>query len=150
MLRILFRLFGISCCAFGLVACGAFADATGEPDGLPTMTIDPFIILQGQTVEFTNTFNEDPPWAGDTGGTFYISRFDMGDDIEPTPVYYGLRTVVGTLYALPNAKATTRRLEVTVTYVKFGQKQQNHSGWCWLTVVPKQTIDGGSQDGGDL
>jgi len=148
MLRILFRIFAIGFCACGLAACGAFANATGEQDGLPTITIDPFIIFQGQTVEFTITFKEDPPWAGDSGGTSYISRFDLGDDIEYTTVYDGLRTVTGTLHALPKAKAATRRLEVTATYEKFGQKQQTHSGWCWLTVVPQQSLDGG-QDGGD-
>ena len=109
----------------------------------------PFIIFQGQTVEFTITFNQDPPWAGDSGGTSYISRFDLGDDIVPYPVYDGLRTVTGPLHALLKAEAKTRKLKITATYEKFGQKQQNHSGWCWLTVVPQQTLDGGNQDGGD-
>lgn len=136
-------------CSAALSACGAFADVFEEPDGEPTLDISPDpVIKQSQRRDLTVTFLKDPPWAGSTGGITYITDCNPGDDIGCITLYDGLKTVTVTLQAQRDAKIGQRKFEITAAYDKSGQKQQTHSGWGWLFVIPVGSQDGGTGDGG--
>jgi hypothetical protein len=131
----------------GLVSCGAFADVFEETDGEPTMNLSYPVISQGQSRQIEATFLKDPSWIGESAGTAYITDCNPGDDIGCITSYDGLKTVTVTLQAQRDAKIGQRRFEITAAYDKSGQKQQTHTGWAWLFVIPVET-DGGTGDGG--
>lgn len=146
MTKLLPALLLLACSAW-LVSCGAFADVFEEPDGEPTMKISYPVISQGQERQLAVTFLKDPPWASETGGLTYITDCNPGDDIGCITAYDGLKTITVTLQAQRDAKIGQRRFEITAAYDKTGQKQQTHSGWDWLFVIPVEQ-DGGTGDGG--
>ena len=146
MTKLLPALLLLACSAW-LVSCGAFADVFEEPDGEPTMKISYPVISQGQSRQLDVTFLKDPPWAGESTGTAYITDCNPGDDIGCITSYDGLKTVTVTLQAQRDAKTGPRRFEITAAFDKSGQKQQTHSGWGWLFVIPVDQ-DGGTGDGG--
>lgn len=135
-------------CSASLSACGAFADVFEEPDGEPTLEINPDpVLFQAQDRQLVATFLKDPPWVGDTGGTAYITDCDPGDDIGCINSYDGVKTITVRLQAQRDARIGQRRFEITAAFDKSGQKQQTHTGWAWLFVIPVGT-DGGVGDGG--
>ena len=109
------------------LSCGAFADVFEEPDGEPTMKISYPVISQGQSRQLEVTFLKDPPWAGESTGTAYITDCNPGDDIGCITAYDGLKTVTVTLQAQRDAKIGTRKFEITAAYDKTGQKQQTQA-----------------------
>ncbi len=128
------------------LSCGAFADVFEEPDGEPTLEINPDpVIKQGQQRNLTVKFMQAPPWAGGTGGTAYITDCNPGDDIGCITAYDGSQTITVTLQAQRDARIGQRKFEITAAYDKTGQKQQTHSGWAWLFVIPVGSGDGGVQ-----
>jgi hypothetical protein len=131
----------------GPVSCGAFADVFEEPDGEPTMNLSYPVIRQGQERQLTATFLKNPPWAGNDGGIAYITDCNPGDDIGCHTSYDGPKTIMVTLQAHRDAKIGQRKFEITAAFDKSGQKQQTHTGWAWLFVIPVGT-DGGTGDGG--
>jgi hypothetical protein len=143
-----FQILLLLACFGWLVSCGAFADVFEEPDGAPTLKIDPDpVIRQGRQRQLTITFLEDPPWAGTPGAKGYITECNPGEDIGCTFKYDGVKTVEATLQAHQDAKIGTRTLRVRAAYEKSGRKQQTHSGWTWLLVMPIGTSDGGVRGG---
>jgi len=133
-------------CSAGLLSCGAFADVFEEPDGEPTLEITPDpVIKQGQQRNLTVKFLKAPPWTGVTGGTAYITDCNAGDDVGCIYTYDGLQTIMVTLQAQRDAKIGQRKFEITAACDRSGQKQQTHSGWGWLFVIPVGPRDGGTQ-----
>jgi hypothetical protein len=143
----LLPLLAILACSAALSACGAFADVFEETDGEPTMKISYPVISQGQDRQLTVTFLKDPPWGGNDGGIAYITDCNPGDDIGCHTSYDGLKTIMVTLQAHRDAKIGQRKFEITAAYDRTGQKQQTHTGWDWLFVIPVEQ-DGGNGDGG--
>ncbi len=146
MTKLLPALLLLACSAW-LVSCGAFADVFEEPDGDPTMEISYPVIRQGQDRQLEVTFLKAPPWTGETGGTAYITDCNPGDDIGCITAYDGVKTITVTLQAQRDAKIGQRKFEITAAYDKTSQKQQTHTGWGWLFVIPVGQ-DGGIGDGG--
>ena len=147
-MKIVLQMLALLACSVFLASCGAFAGVFEEPDGEPTLEISPDpVIKQGQQRQLTITFLEDPPWAGTPTARGYLTECNPGEDIGCTFKYDGVKTVEATLQAHRDAEIGTRTLKLKAAYEKSGQKQQTHSGWTWLLVMPIGTSDGGIRDG---